>query len=311
MNYMGLKDSTILMKGANTPRTKGANTPLDRAFILRKLFNMIFFRSQSHQVLCLKLRLLQLPQLSPIHHEKEISHIMASDDEVNALFGSDTILGSSAPGGALNSGFQEPPAKRHGIGVDTQKTKIEESIALLMRNGLANAHQIRLLRAACIDAYLGQATSDMITDGLATTKSWTDRAKTYQTQDEKHQEIGFSHTVLFLSFVKTALKTQGDHRDELIKFMQQLKVDADQASSPYKGSLHHQLEHQVRLCKISRTHRKETRKIEITINSGTNAQKAMSYLHLYMLKNGFKALKGIAPKGEQERMMQEWIDQHM
>ena len=85
-------------------------------------------------------------------------------------------------------------------------------MSTLSKLSLANALQIRQMKAIVISNYRFDTTSAVVVQGKATTNGYADAVKAYTgTQDDKVRTIGVPHILLWNTLVKVAQELAAAH----------------------------------------------------------------------------------------------------
>ena len=122
------------------------------------------------------------------------------------------------------------------------------------------------------------------------------------------EEVGLPHHHIFNSLMGSALEvfvsqSKEDKAEEIKAYMEVMgKMDRKDMWNMWQS--------QVRHCKIVEACDKKTKKLEVHIIQGTEAHKLCNLVVLAMSieDKSFKVLAGIAPRGDLERKLQDFLE---
>jgi hypothetical protein len=194
------------------------------------------------------------------------------------------------------------PTKRRAVG-SRDDGELKKITAVLAKLCLSSALKARCLQSILLTVLLVPESNSFVKVGLEATKKWTDKVKD-ASRDEK-DKLGLPHVHCFnamLALCQQRLKDK--NAQEELKTIGDYCAAAQRAASPAK-----EIARDVRFWRIQRNYDREFKRIEYSVNVGTQAHAVAIIIHKELLTNeGVRELPGIAPAGDLERKVQAWLD---
>ena len=216
------------------------------------------------------------------------------------------LLGLSKTGAAPHQGQAKKARKGES---ESEKIKRLESLMLLVvKLSLSSAQAVRVLKSCTIDVYRLSSAECFVVKAMAALDQFISTSKSYEDKALQMEEIGLPHHHIFNSLMGTALEV----------FENQLKEPEAPEIKAYIGAMGkmdrkdmwNMWQSQVRHCKIVKAFDKKFKKLEVHIVQGTEALKLWNLVvqAMSIKDKSFKILAGIAPRGDLERKLQDYLE---
>ena len=190
-------------------------------------------------------------------------------------------------------------------GLDAKDKGFKKLIETLCNLCMANALQVRALKAITILNYRLMALDSFVVAAREATKGFAAASKDYSgPPSERVSRLGMPHLYVWNCLLKASIQFAKDTgKDARVAALEEYRV-AGEALGIIK--LLEQVLH-VRLCK---TYRRETVRLELAFKNGSATQHIFeNHVHPSLMENhSADVLHGMAPQGDLERLVQAALD---
>eukprot|EP00929_Paragymnodinium_shiwhaense_P004194 TRINITY_DN10493_c0_g4_i1.p2 TRINITY_DN10493_c0_g4~~TRINITY_DN10493_c0_g4_i1.p2 ORF type:complete len:238 (+),score=68.68 TRINITY_DN10493_c0_g4_i1:136-849(+) len=213
---------------------------------------------------------------------------------------------------------QDSRSKRMRPATDEQDEEAEGLSDTMMRKltiynaklSLAGAQANRQTKAQLTDQFLLPADHFLITEITKNTKSWNDAAKAIEPA-RRMDEIGYPYHHAWNALLQNLYIMEGITQKEKTALEKYAEANANlqkQHPEVYKNA-YWTFEHQVRLCRVCKTHDKTKKRLEVGVHGGTPASEMWPFIaNLLGRSKNISRRNGMAPPSEMENQVQAILD---
>ena len=213
----------------------------------------------------------------------------------------------------------EPATKSRRTSVTELDGESNKLLVLVAKLCLNSAQQVRLLRSVLLEAFMVPVENPFLAKMLRETKQFTERAKSVREhleeqgipkakiQDKVQDSLGLPHIHAFSALIEVALAT-------LQKEPEANKQSIDVLTgycADYQAKGWRAISQEVKAAMKEKAYGKENMKLLVNVQPETKSHQVWSIIkQLLLAQKGVRELQAVAPKGNMERQIQEWLERN-
>ena len=184
-------------------------------------------------------------------------------------------------------------------------SKVDEKVVTSMAKlCLANSMQIRALKQTVMECARIPTDNDFVESSAMATKAYGDKVREIKdqgvSQEDVKNRVGIPHVHIWNAMLKTLREkiTDGTKAQKIDSYIEALRPVG------WKG-----LARDVRYVCVAKMYQKAHKRLEISVRPSTMSAEVWCIMHESLLElKGAKDLEGMAPPGDLEHKLQDWLD---